>query len=154
MSFVFVSNFATAKLRIFQRRKPWSRQLSTLIMNRLFAVFGGGDLLVFCWRRIFKEILVQDHFYRKYSWNHKFFELDLCLPLLMMNDGAIAMVTDSEQRLSVRLCAGRSFTSSLHTHLFLKAIVPLIHFEERIGLFIMNIRIDPQISTDNIDIRQ
>ena len=38
MSFVFVSNFATAKLRIFQRRKPWSRQLSTLIMNRLFAV--------------------------------------------------------------------------------------------------------------------
>ena len=28
----------------------------------------------------FKEILVQDHFYRKYSLNHKLFELDTHLP--------------------------------------------------------------------------
>ncbi len=64
---------------------------------------------------IFKEILVQDHFYRKYSLNHKLFELDtLCLPLLMMNNGAIAMVADSEQRLSVRLCV-ESDSSLQHT---------------------------------------
>ena len=135
MSFVFVSNFATAKLRIFQRRKPWSRQLSTLIMNRLFAVFGGGDLLVFCWRRNFKEILVQDHFYRKYSWNHKFFELDLCLPLLMMNDGAIAMVADSEQRLSVRLCAEWTQLVRSNTHHFWMYIIEHrideLHFDDR-----------------------
>ena len=135
MSFVFVSNFATAKLRIFQRRNPWSRQLATLIMNRLFAVFGGGDLLVFCWRRIFKEILVQDHFYRKYSWNHKFFELDLCLPLLMMNDGAIAMVADSEQRLSVRLCAEWTQLVRSNTHHFWMYIIDHrideLHFDDR-----------------------
>ena len=65
------------------------------------------DWSVDCKAFLFKEILVQDHFYRKYSLNHKLFELDtLCLPLLMMNDGAIAMVADSEQGLSVRLCAG------------------------------------------------
>ena len=34
----------------------------------------------------FKEILVQDHFFRKYSLHHSIFELDyLCLPPLMMN---------------------------------------------------------------------
>ena len=51
-----------------------------------------GGLECDCKAFLFKEILVQDHFYRKYSLNHKLFELDtLCLPLLMMNDGAIAM---------------------------------------------------------------
>ena len=72
---------------------------------------------------ISKEILVQDHFYRKYSLNHKLFELDtLCLPLLMMNNGAIAMVADSEQRLSVRLCV-ESDSSLQHTP-FLNAAWP------------------------------
>ena len=50
------------------------------------------------------------------------FGLDLCLPLMLMYDGAIAMVTDSEQRLSVRLCAETiSITVIQHTP-FLNAV--------------------------------
>ena len=56
--------FESAKLLQFWRRKPWNRVFSISITNGLFAVFGGGPFS-FCWRVIFKEILVQDHFYRK-----------------------------------------------------------------------------------------
>ena len=89
--------------------QPWRGVAGREITRRLLVVSIGGWRV---WRRksdFFKEILVQDHFYRKYWLNHKFFELDLflCLPLLMMNNGAIALwIADSEQRLSVRLCAG------------------------------------------------
>ena len=61
------------------------------------------------------DLLPPHFYYYGSSWNHRFFELDLCLPLLMMNDGAIAMVADSEQRLSVRLCAETIFIAPTHT---------------------------------------
>ena len=89
-------------LFVFVLNLPNSIRFEAMESGVLFAVFGGG-YLSFCWRGIFKEIRVRDHFYRKYSWNHMFFELDLCFPLMMMYDGASALVTDSEQRLSVRL---------------------------------------------------
>ena len=54
---------------------------------------------------IFKEILVQDHFYRKYSQSQVFLNWIICLPLLMMNKmfSLFMIIIDSEQRLSVRL---------------------------------------------------
>jgi len=67
---------------------PYFADVATLLEYIGYVVWWSVDCKAF----LFKEILVQDHFYRKYSLNHKLFELDtLCLPLLMMNDGAIAM---------------------------------------------------------------
>jgi len=64
---------------------------------------------------LFKEILVQDHFYREIFFITSFFELDNCLPLLMMNNVTFYYVIDSEQRLSVRLCISRIKISAKYT---------------------------------------
>ena len=78
----------------------------------------------------FKEILVQDHFYRKFSISQGFFDLDICLPLLMM---IILLIVS--MRLSVRLCTEWYCNLSFLIHRYLNVhnwfISIWCHFDDR-----------------------
>ena len=68
-------------------QSPWYLCLRVLNTRRLLVVSIGGWRVERRKSDFCKEILVQDHFYRKYWLNHKLFRIGslFCLPLLMMN---------------------------------------------------------------------